>query len=128
MRAGSRTRRLAGVGIGLYDTLINAVVVQRYRERAARPMLAVHSAATIGAMLGPPLVGWIAAAHHFTASFAAAGWAHVAIAAWAACVPLPGPGAARPRRRTAKRPRARDARSCCRSPRSRSPTSASSRR
>jgi fucose permease len=81
----------AGAGIGLYDTLINAVVVQRFRERAARPMLAVHSAATIGAMLSPPLIGWIAAAHHFTASFAAAGWAHVGIAAWAACVPLPAP-------------------------------------
>ena len=81
----------AGMGIGLYDTLINAVVVQRYRERAARPMLAVHSAATIGAMVYPWLVGWIAATHHFTASFAAAGWAHVAIAGWAACVALPGP-------------------------------------
>lgn len=81
----------AGMGIGLYDTLINAVVVQRYRERAARPMLAVHSAATIGAMLYPWLVGRIAAAHHFTASFAAAGWAHVAIAGWAACVALPAP-------------------------------------
>jgi fucose permease len=81
----------AGAGIGLYDTLINAVVVQRYHERAARPMLAIHSAATIGAMLGPPLVGWIASAHHFTAAFRAAGWAHVAIAAWAACVPLPAP-------------------------------------
>ena len=82
---------LAGAGIGLYDTLINAIVVQRYRERAARPMLVVHSAATIGAMLGPPLAGWIAAAHHYTASFHAAGLAHVAIAAWAACVPLPAP-------------------------------------
>ena len=82
---------LMGSGVGLYDTLINAVVVQRYRERAARPMLAVHSAATIGAMLGPPLVGWIAAAHHYTASFHAAGLAHVAIAAWAAFVPLPAP-------------------------------------
>jgi fucose permease len=81
----------AGAGIGLYDTLINAVIVQRYRERAARAMLAVHSAATIGAMLAPPLIGWIASAHHFTASFAAAGWAHVGIAAWASFVPLPAP-------------------------------------
>jgi fucose permease len=81
----------AGIGIGLYDTLINAVIAQRYEERAARPMLAVHSAATLGAMFGPPLVAWIAARDHFTASFAAAGWAHVAIAGWAACVPLPGP-------------------------------------
>jgi fucose permease len=82
---------LAGAGIGLYDTLINAVVVQRYRERAVRPMLVIHSGATVGAMLGPILVGWIASAHHFTTSFAAAGYAHVVIAAWAACVPLPGP-------------------------------------
>ncbi|HKA14335.1 MAG TPA: MFS transporter, partial [Myxococcota bacterium] len=81
----------AGAGIGLYDTLINAVIGQRYRERAARPMLAVHSAATIGAMLGPPIAGWIASARHFTASYHAAGWAHLAIAAWAACVPLPAP-------------------------------------
>jgi fucose permease len=98
---------LAGAGIGLYDTLINAVIAQRYEERAARPMLAVHSAATIGAMLGPPLVAWIAARHHYTASFAAAGWAHVAIAAWAACVPLPGPApraAQRERRALAIRP------------------------
>jgi fucose permease len=92
---------LAGAGIGLYDTLINAVVVQRYRERAARPMLAIHSAATIGAMLGPPLIGWIAAAHHYTASFHAAGAAHVAIAVWAACVPLPAP---EPRDPTHSRP------------------------
>jgi fucose permease len=82
---------LTGVGIGLYDTLISAIVVQRFRERAARPMLVVHSAATIGAMLAPPLAGWIAAAHHYTASFHAAGLAHIAIAAWAACIPLPGP-------------------------------------
>ncbi len=81
----------AGAGIGLYDTLINAVVVQRYRERAVRPMLAVHSAATVGAMFGPPLVGWIASTHHFTDSFHALGWAHVLLAGWAACVPLPGP-------------------------------------
>jgi fucose permease len=82
---------LAGAGIGLYDTLINAVVVQRYREHAVRPMLVIHSGATVGAMLGPMLVAWIASAHHYTASFAAAGYAHVAIAAWAACIPLPAP-------------------------------------
>jgi fucose permease len=92
----------AGVGIGLYDTLINAVIAQRYEERAARPMLAVHSAATLGAMFAPPLVAWIAERHHFTASFAAAGWAHVAIAVWAAFVPLPGPA---PRTATAARER-----------------------
>ena len=111
MRAGSSHAAAAGAGIGLYDTLINAVVVQSYRERAARPMLAVHSAATIGAMLAPPLVGWIASAHHFTASFAAAGWAHVAIAVWAACVPLPAPEprGSTPDAWSRPRPRERDA-------------------
>lgn len=81
----------AGFGIGLYDTLISAVVVQRYEERSARPMLLLHAGATLGAMLGPPIVAWIELRAHFSASFALAGWAHLAIAAWAACVPLPGP-------------------------------------
>ncbi len=81
----------AGFGIGLYDTLINAVVVQRYRERATRPMLVLHAGATLGAMLGAPLVGWIASDHHFAMSFVATGAAHVVIAAWALFVPLPAP-------------------------------------
>ncbi len=82
---------LAGFGIGLYDTLISAVVVQRYEERAARAMLVVHAAATLGAMTAPPVAGWIAATGAYTGSFVAAGWLHVGIAAWAACVPLPPP-------------------------------------
>lgn len=80
-----------GLGIGLYDTLVSAVLVQRYREAAARPMLVVHAAATLGALATPPLVGWIAGRAHFTWSFAALGWAHLGLAAWGACVALPAP-------------------------------------
>jgi len=82
---------LAGFGIGVYDTLINAVVVQRYEARAVRPMLVLHAGATLGAVLGPPAVAWLTGWRDYTTSFAAAGAAHVAIAAWAACVPLPAP-------------------------------------
>jgi len=82
---------VAGLGIGLYDTLISAVVVQRFREHAARPMVVLHAAATLGAVLAPPLVGWIASRGHFTGSFVALGWAHLGLAAWASCVALPAP-------------------------------------
>jgi fucose permease len=81
----------AGFGIGLYDTLISAVVVQRYEARAMRPMLVLHAGATLGAMFGAPLAGWIAGTSDFTMSFVAVGAAHLAIAGWAAFVPLPAP-------------------------------------
>jgi len=87
---------LFGLGIGLYDTLINAVVVQRYGERAARPMIVLHAAATLGAVLAPLGAEWIAARAHYTASFVWVGWAHVAVSAWALCVPLPAPPQAGP--------------------------------
>jgi len=81
----------AGVGIGLYDTLINAAVAERYREHAARPMSLLHAAATAGAMAGP----WIAAAFDargsFVASFRCVGAAHVALALWAVCLRFPDP-------------------------------------
>jgi len=82
---------LFGLGIGLYDTLINAVVVQRYGERAARPMIVLHAAATLGAVLAPLFVDWVGDRAHYTASFVWVGWAHVAVAGWALCVPLPAP-------------------------------------
>jgi fucose permease len=93
-----------GLGIGVYDTLVSAAVVQRYRERAARPMAFVHSAATLGAMLCPLLVGWLAARGHWAASFHWIGWGHLAIAAWASAVPFPAPDGSRSR---SERPRRR---------------------
>ncbi len=92
---------VVGIGIGLYDTLISTVVVERFRERAARPMSAVHSAATLGAMLGSPLAAWLAASHGWAASFHAAGIAHAALAVAGLVVTLPSP--ARPARRAGTR-------------------------
>jgi fucose permease len=42
-------------------------------------------------MLGAPLIGWIDSNGPFTLSFEVLGWAHLAIAAWAAVTPLPAP-------------------------------------
>jgi len=94
-----------GLGIGAYDTFINALVVERYRERAARPMTIVHAAATLGAMLGPAFAAAAAAQSHWTASFRWTGAAHLAIAAWALCVRFPSPGAAAGPRHAGATPR-----------------------
>ncbi len=83
-----------GIGIGLYDTLISTVVVEHFRERAARPMSVVHSAATLGAMLGSPLAAWLAASHGWAASFHAAGVAHLLLGAAGFAVALPSPARA----------------------------------
>ena len=88
---------LAGVGAGAYDTLINAAIVERFGDRAAKPMSAVHSAATLGAMLGPFAIGWIAAEAHWTASFQWTGAAHLALAAAALFTKFPAPEPSLPR-------------------------------
>lgn len=80
-----------GVGVGLYDTMVSAVIVQRFRERAARPMNLVHSAATAGAVLGPLAVAWFADHRHWSESFVAVGLAHLGLAGWAALTPFPAP-------------------------------------
>jgi fucose permease len=95
----------AGLGIGAYDTFINALVVERFRERAVRPMTIVHAAATLGAMLGPVLVGAAAAQHHWTVSFRWTGAAHLGIAAWALLVRFPAPPSRAPAERAIATPR-----------------------
>jgi fucose permease len=82
---------LTGVGIGAYDNLINAVVAQHFGARSARPMSIMHSAASLGAILGPLLVGWLAVRFHWTASFTWIGAAHIALAVGALFVAFPAP-------------------------------------
>lgn len=81
----------AGIGIGAYDTLLNAAIVQTFGDRSARPMSVTHAAATIGAMSGPLLAGALAGHAHWIASFHVAGAAHVALAGAVLFVPLPAP-------------------------------------
>ena len=60
-----------GFALGCYETLLNTVVAERYREGAARPLTLVHSGATLGAVLGAPAIAWIAASAHWVTSFRA---------------------------------------------------------
>lgn len=80
-----------GIGAGAYDTLVNAAIVERFRERAAKPMSGIHSAATLGAMLAPLGIGWLASRGHWTGSFRLTGAAHLALAAAALAVRFPAP-------------------------------------
>jgi fucose permease len=82
---------LVGVGIGAYDTLINAAVVERYRERAARPMSLIHAMAAVGAIAGPWIATAFSAQGVWIRSFHACGAAHVALAAACAFVRFPDP-------------------------------------
>jgi fucose permease len=68
-----------GFALGCYETLLNTVVAERYRERAARPLSFVHVGATLGAVVGAPVIAWIAARSHWAASFHASAAVFVAL-------------------------------------------------
>ena len=78
----------AGIGIGGYNTLINATVAARFAENSAKPMTVIHSATSLGAMLGPALIGWMWA-DDWAASFHYTGAGHAALAVCAALVRFP---------------------------------------
>jgi fucose permease len=71
---------VTGAGIGAYDTLISAAVSERFGEHSARPMTLVHAGATLGAVAGPLLAGWLAARGDWSDSFRWTGVAHLALA------------------------------------------------
>jgi len=81
----------AGLGIGLYDTLISAAIAERYREHAAKPMSLLHSAATLGAIAGPFIAAAFDERGSVVASFRSVGTAHVALALWALCLRFADP-------------------------------------
>jgi fucose permease len=73
------------------------VVIERYREKSARPLAILHAAATLGAVLSPPIIGWLTAASgDWTTAFRAGGASFGLLAVWVAFVPLPRPGEAGP--------------------------------
>ena len=78
-----------GLGSGAYDTLFNAAIAERYRERSAKPMTVLHAGTAIGAIIGPLLVVAIATRWHWTRSFHSMGIAHLALAAAALFVRFP---------------------------------------
>lgn len=83
-----------GLGAGLYETLLNAAVPERRPEAAAGRLSLLHASATLGAALGAPALGALAAASGYTAVYGAlgAGFAVVAVLGLAVRFPAP-PGA-----------------------------------
>jgi fucose permease len=71
---------LVGLGCGVYDTLVNTLVVERNPERSASALAIVHSAATLGAAGGPFLVRFLLNHGHWSVVFHALGWMHLALA------------------------------------------------
>lgn len=82
-----------GAGIGAYDTLINATVVERYGARAGRPMTLVHAGAAVGAIAGPFGAAELSAAGDWIGSFRWMGAAHFLLALLALGVRFPAPAA-----------------------------------
>lgn len=68
-----------GFGAGFYETVLNAVIVEQSRDQAARRLLFVHAAATLGASVTPFAIGLLRAplALDWVDSFRAAGVFHL---------------------------------------------------
>jgi fucose permease len=82
---------LVGLGSGGYDTLLNALVAERYGDASARPMSVLHAAVTIGAVAGPLVVGEVSGVWHWTTPFQWTGILQIGIGFAVAFLPLPPP-------------------------------------
>ncbi len=87
-----------GIGVGFYDTLLNAVAIQQGGERAPRRLALLHAGATFGAVAGPPLMAWFSASGGWARGVHAVAVLMLSLAGVAAFVPLPRPRIARSRR------------------------------
>ena len=83
-----------GIGLGVYETLLNVVVGELHGARAAKPLSFVHAAASLGAMSGPALAVGLAALADWSFCFRALGAGHLLLAAAAFAVPFPPPSRA----------------------------------
>ena len=77
------------MGAGMSETLLNGAVAERYAGQPVRMLSAMHAAVTVGAALGPLLMGWIAARFHWSMSFVLIGCAYIALAGAAMAVTFP---------------------------------------
>lgn len=82
-----------GAGAGVFDTLLNAVTVERWGDRSVRPMAWLHAMVPVGAMATPWLVHQAGGAAEWVGFFRATGLAFAALSLWVALVPMPAPGA-----------------------------------
>jgi len=82
---------LLGLGFGAQETLINASITESFGAAAGRPLVLAHAAVTLGAMLAPLWIGWLAEWTSWTASFRATGVAQLALMVVALGVRFPAP-------------------------------------
>ena len=82
---------ILGAGCGVFDTLLNAVIVERYRERSVRPMAFLHALVPVGGIATPYLVHRMGGSSEWIAVFGTTGLAFLALSVWVAFVRLPGP-------------------------------------
>ena len=93
---------LMGAGCGVFDTLLNAVIVEKYGERSVRPMAFLHGLVPVGGIATPWLVHQMGGSAEWVTVFRTAGYAFLALSLWVAFVALPGPLGARANGATAK--------------------------
>ena len=82
---------IMGAGCGVFDTLLNAVTVERFGERAVRPMAFLHGLVPVGGIATPWLVYQLGGSAEWVTVFRTLGFAFMALSLWVACVPLPAP-------------------------------------
>jgi fucose permease len=80
-----------GAGAGVFDTLLNAVTVERWGDRSVRPMAWLHAMVPVGAMATPWLVHETGGAAGWVGFFRLVALAFLVLSVWAAFVPLPSP-------------------------------------
>jgi fucose permease len=88
---------LVGIALGVQETLLNTAIGESYGAHAPRALLVAHAAATLGAVLAPPALGWLGTHAHWTAGFRATGAAYCALAAAGIATRFPAPPARGPR-------------------------------
>lgn len=99
---------LAGVGGGLYETVLNAVAIERYAERSVRMVAIMHSAASVGALLTPLGISLLVCRQgpaDWALGFEITGVCHWILAALALATPLGAPRVASKRLGPAGKPR-----------------------
>ncbi|MCP3982876.1 MAG: MFS transporter [bacterium] len=72
---------VAGMGAGFFETILNTVVAEIDPLRAERRLVSVHAAATLGAVLSPPLLAMLSTASGFAQAFHACAAGFVVLAA-----------------------------------------------
>jgi len=70
-----------GVSCGIYDTVVNALIAERFSLQATRAIALVHASATTGAALGPWLMRLNPLGSSWPQAFHGLGYVHLAIAA-----------------------------------------------